>query len=104
MKRYFVYVLTNKSNKVLYIGVTNNLNRRIYEHKNKLVKGFTEKYNLNKLIYFEETIDVHSAISREKQLKNWHREWKMNLINDSNPSWSDLSVQFNGRDSESSSE
>ena len=95
MKRYFVYVLTNKSNKVLYIGVTNNLNRRIYEHKNKLVKGFTEKYNLNKLIYFEETIDVHSAISREKQLKNWHREWKINLINDSNPSWSDLSVKFN---------
>ena len=91
MKRYFVYVLTNNSNEVLYIGVTGNLKRRIYEHQNKLVKGFTEKYNLNKLIYFEETIDVHSAISREKQLKNWHREWKINLINDSNPNWSDLS-------------
>ena len=91
MKRYFVYVLTNNSNEVLYIGVTGNLKRRIYEHQNKLVKGFTEKYNLNKLIYFEETIDVHCAISREKQLKNWHREWKINLINDSNPNWSDLS-------------
>ena len=91
MKRYFVYVLTNNSNEVIYIGVTGNLKRRIYEHQNKLVKGFTEKYNLNKLIYFEETIDVHSAISREKQLKNWHREWKINLINDSNPNWSDLS-------------
>ena len=91
MKRYFVYVLTNNSNEVIYIGVTGNLKRRIYEHQNKLVKGFTEKYNLNKLIYFEETIDVHSAISREKQLKNWHRGWKINLINDSNPNWSDLS-------------
>lgn len=91
MKRYFVYVLTNNSNEVIYIGVTGNLKRRIYEHQNKLVKGFTEKYNLNKLIYFEETIDVHIAISREKQLKNWHREWKINLINDSNPNWSDLS-------------
>ena len=91
MKRYFVYVLTNNSNEVIYIGVTGNLKRRIYEHQNKLVKGFTEKYNLNKLIYFEETIDVHSAISREKQLKNWHREWKINLINDSNPNGSDLS-------------
>ena len=95
MKNYFVYILTNNSNKVLYIGVTNDLKRRIYEHKNKLVEGFTRKYNLNKLIHYEETIDVRSAISREKQLKNWHREWKINLINDSNPDWSDLSENFN---------
>ncbi len=94
MKSYFVYILTNKNNKVLYIGITINLESRMYEHKNKLVEGFTEKYNLNKLIYFEETTDVHSAIKREKQLKNWHREWKMNLINDFNPNWEDLSKHF----------
>ncbi len=91
MKYYYVYILTNKTNQVLYIGVTNNLTRRIYEHKNKLVKGFTEKYNLNKLIYIEETVDVQSALGREKQLKNWHREWKISLINDFNPDWNDLS-------------
>jgi len=92
MKHYFVYILTNKSNKVLYIGVTNNLERRMYEHKNKLVKGFTEKYNLTKLVYYEVTSDIISAIKREKQLKNWHRDWKIKLINDFNPEWKDLSI------------
>lgn len=93
--RYFVYILTNKANnKVLYIGVTNNLERRIYEHKNKLVEGFSKKYNLNKLIYYEMTSDVNSAINREKQLKNWHRDWKINLINQFNPKWKDLSEEF----------
>ncbi len=96
--QYYVYILTNKNNNVLYIGVTNDLERRVFEHKNKLVEGFTKKYNLNKLIYYEITEDVSSAIEREKQLKNWHREWKINLINSFNPKWKDLGVDFqNGR-------
>ena len=90
-KQYYVYILTNKSNKVLYIGVTNNLERRIFEHKNKLVEGFTKKYNLNKLVYYEATSDIDGALEREKQLKNWHRDWKINLINSSNTAWKDLS-------------
>jgi putative endonuclease len=90
-KQYYVYILTNKSNKVLYVGVTNDLTRRIYEHRNKLVEGFTKKYNLNKLIYYEATSDIHSALEREKQLKNWHRDWKINLIKSFNPMWNDLS-------------
>ncbi len=90
MKQYCVYIITNKLNKVIYIGFTGNLPKRIYEHKNKLVKGFSEKYNLTKLVYFEQTTDVYSAISREKQLKNWHRDWKINLITKSNPDWIDL--------------
>ncbi len=95
MKQYYVYILTNKTNRVLYIGVTNNLIRRIYEHKNKLVKGFTKKYNLLKLVYFEVTNDVQSALSRETHLKNWHREWKINMINEHNPVWKDLSDEWN---------
>ena len=90
-RQYYVYILTNKSNKVLYIEVTNNLERRIFEHKNKLVEGFTKKYNLNKLVYYEATNDIDGALEREKQLKNWHRDWKINLINSSNPNWKDLS-------------
>ena len=89
-KQYYVYILTNKSNKVLYIGVTDDLERRIYEHKNKMIDGFTKKYNLTKLVYDEATTDARSAIEREKQLKNWHREWKMNLIKEFNPEWKDL--------------
>ena len=93
MNQYFDYILTNKSNKVLYVGVTNNLERRMFEHKNKMIDGFTKKYNLTKLVYFEETSDVKSAIEREKQLKNWHRDWKMKIISDSNPEWKDLSAE-----------
>jgi putative endonuclease len=93
-RQYYVYVLTNSNNNVLYIGMTNNLERRVFEHKNKLVEGFTEKYNLTKLVYYEVTGDVQSAISREKQIKNWHREWKINFINESNPEWKDLSSEF----------
>jgi len=94
MKQYYVYILTNKANKVFYIGVTNDLERRMFEHKNKLVDGFTKKYNLNKLIYYEVTADVLNALEREKQLKNWHRDWKINLINSFNPMWKDLSDDF----------
>jgi putative endonuclease len=81
--------MTNKS-KTLYIGVTNNLQRRVYEHKNKLIDGFTKKYNITKLVYFEETNDVNQAIRREKQLKNWKRDWKINLIESINKDWRDL--------------
>ena len=89
--RYYVYLITNWNNKVMYVGVTNNLERRIYEHKNKLVKGFTEKYNVNKLVYFEETEDVIAAIAREKEIKKWRREKKDQLVNRMNPNWKDLS-------------
>ena len=88
--KYYVYMLTNKTNKVLYTGVTNNLKRRIYEHKNGLVDGFTKKYNVHKLVYFDYTTDVHSAISREKQIKGWTRAKKDVLINEFNPEWQDL--------------
>ena len=75
----------------MYLGVTNNLERRLYEHKNKLIKGFTEKYNVNKLVYFEETQDVTAAIAREKEIKKWRREKKNQLVNRMNPNWKDLS-------------
>jgi len=93
-KQYYVYFLTNKTNKVIYIGITNDLVRRMYEHKNKLVRGFSQKYNLTKLVYYEITADVNVALNREKQLKNWHREWKINLIIEHNPEWRDLSGEF----------
>ena len=89
--QYYVYMLSNWNNKVLYIGVTNNLQKRVYEHKHHLVEGFTDKYNVTKLVYFEETSDVHAAIEREKQLKKWRREKKNQLIESMNPHWNDLS-------------
>ena len=89
-RRYFVYILTNKYNTVFYIGVTNNLEKRIHEHANKLVESFTKKYKLYKLIYYEEYIDIRIAIEREKQLKNWHRSWKINLIKKTNPNFLNL--------------
>jgi putative endonuclease len=88
--QYFVYIMTNKSG-TLYTGVTNNLERRIYEHKHHLVKGFTNKYNIDKLVYFEETSDINAAISREKQIKGWLRKKKIALIESLNPGWKDLS-------------
>jgi putative endonuclease len=78
----------------MYVGVTNNLERRMYEHKNKLINGFTKKYNINKLVYFEETSDVNSAITREKEIKKWRREKKDNLVLSSNPEWNDLSEEW----------
>lgn len=92
-KPYYVYIITNINNTVLYIGVTNDLKRRIYEHKNGLVEGsFSKKYNLNKLVYYETTGDVKVAIAREKQLKNWERRWKIELIDKTNPEFDDLNI------------
>ena len=91
--RYYVYLLTNWNHRVMYLGVTNDLVRRIYEHKNKLVKGFTEKYNVNKLVYFEETGDVRSALTREKEIKKWRREKKNALVISINPEWKDLAEE-----------
>ena len=90
---YFVYILTNKTNKVLYTGVTNNLERRLYEHKNHLVDGFSSKYNTNKLVYYEVSESVESAIAREKQIKSYRRDKKIALINESNSEWKDLSLE-----------
>ncbi len=89
-----VYIMTNYSETTLYIGVTSNLEKRVWEHKNKVVKGFTNKYNVNKLVYFELTDSIESAIKREKQLKRWHREWKLNLIKENNPDFKDLSLDW----------
>ena len=86
----YIYILTNQYHTVLYIGVTNNLVRRVYEHKHCLVEGFSKCYNLHKLVYYEHTPSITVAIQREKQLKRWHRNWKDNLITEFNPSWKDL--------------
>jgi len=91
LKQGFVYILSNKHNTTLYIGVTNNLKRRIAEHKLHVNSGFTHKYKVEKLVYFETHNQIETAIRREKQLKKWHREWKDSLINDFNPEWADLS-------------
>ena len=92
-KQYYVYILTNKSG-TLYTGVTNNLVRRVFEHKNQMVDGFTKRYNLKYLVYYETTNDVHEAIAREKQIKGWLRAKKLQLINSLNPAWKDLSEEF----------
>ena len=91
MKQYFVYILSNKNNNVIYTGITNDLKRRMYEHKNKLTDGFTKRYNVNRLVYFEYTTDVKTAILREKQIKGWTRQKKNELIESQNPNWNDLS-------------
>lgn len=90
MEQYYVYILTNKVNTTLYIGVTNNLIRRIYEHKHKLIPGFSSRYHLVKLVYYEIYEQIENAISRAKQLKNGNRERKINLINSFNPGWKDI--------------
>ncbi len=92
MKTYYVYILTNKNHTVLYTGCTDDIERRVDEHKRKIVsKSFTSKYNCNELIYFEEHVNVVAAFEREKQLKRYKRSWKENLINELNPAWEDLS-------------
>ena len=92
---YFVYILSNWSDSVVYVGVTSNLPKRLYEHRNGLADGFTKKYNVHKLVYFEQTNDVYAAISREKQLKKWNRSKKNLLIAQQNPTWRDLSLDWN---------
>jgi len=87
---YFVYILANQKHGTLYAGVTNDLVRRVYEHKEKLIEGFSKKYNLNKLVYYEIFDSALEAITREKQLKNWKRDWKIELIEKINPEWKDL--------------
>jgi len=89
-KTYFVYIVTNTYNTVFYTGVTNNLSRRIYEHKNKMIEGFTKKYNVWKLVYYEQSENIATAIEQEKQLKNWRRQWKIELIKKTNPNFEDL--------------
>ena len=91
--QYYVYILTNVS-RTLYVGITNNLERRMYEHKHKLTPGFTKKYNLTILVFFEETSDILAALAREKEIKGWTREKKLALIVANNPTWRDLSVDF----------
>ncbi len=93
MNNYYVYILTNRS-KTLYTGVTNDIIRRVYEHKQKLIPGFTQKYNIDKLAYYEETVDVTAAIAREKQIKGWLRVKKIALIESMNPEWLDLSADW----------
>ena len=92
LKQYYVYIMTNKGNTVLYTGVTSNLAERIYQHKKKLIKGFTSKYNINKLVYYEEFDSVYDVITREKQIKGWLRRKKIELIKKNNPEWKDLST------------
>jgi len=89
-KNYCVYILASKRNGTLYIGVTSDLLKRVSEHKQKIVKGFTKKYNVDKLVYYEQTNNIVSAIGREKQLKKWKRSWKIGLIEKQNPGWNDL--------------
>ena len=90
MDTYYVYILASKRNGTLYIGVTNDLIRRIYEHKNYLIEGFTKKYKVHKLVYYEQYNNAEAAIQREKRLKFWHRKWKIRLIEETNPEWKDL--------------
>jgi len=90
-EQFFVYILANRKHGTLYVGVTNDVTRRVYQYKAKVVRGFTARYGVNKLVYFEIFDDPLNAIAREKQLKKWNREWKLQLIENNNPGWVDLS-------------
>jgi putative endonuclease len=90
MKYYHVYILASKRNGTLYIGVTNNLTKRIYDHKNNLIEGFTQKYSVHNLVYYETFRHIADAINREKRMKKWRRQWKIDLIEKGNPHWDDL--------------
>jgi putative endonuclease len=90
MNSYYVYILASKRNGTLYTGITNNLPRRLYEHKRKSIEGFTKKYNVRILVYYEKHDSPETAITREKQIKKWNRQWKINLIEKDNPNWVDL--------------
>jgi putative endonuclease len=87
---YFVYILASQRHGTLYVGVTNNLVRRIYEHREKLIEGFTSQYNVTRLVWFDQTESIEEAITHEKRLKRWRREWKIELIEKTNPAWDDL--------------
>ena len=89
-RQYYVYVLSSSKNGTLYIGITSDLIKRVYEHKHNLIEGFTNKYNIHALVYFEVSNDINIAIVREKQLKSWNRDWKIKLIEKRNPEWKDL--------------
>ncbi len=89
-KHFYVYILASKIGGTLYIGVTNDLIRRVWEHREKFVEGFTQKYGVHRLVYFEQFDDVENAIAREKRLKKWNRDWKVRLIEEKNPNWDDL--------------
>jgi putative endonuclease len=93
-KQYFVYILASKRNGTLYTGVTNNLLKRIHEHKSNLVEGFAKKYNVHNLVYYEIHGNIYNAINREKQIKKWKRQWKMELIEKENPEWRDLYISL----------
>lgn len=90
MKEAYVYILANKKYGTMYVGVTSNLVKRIYEHKNNIIEGFTQRYDVKKLVYFEATSSITDAILREKQLKKWNRAWKIRIIEEFNPTWEDL--------------
>jgi len=94
MSDYYVYILASKPNGTLYVGVTNNLQRRVEEHRSGLVEGFTKQYGVHRLVYFEQTSNVVAAIEREKRIKKWNRQWKIELIESQNPEWKDLTVEF----------
>ncbi len=90
MQNYYVYILASRRNGTLYIGVTNDLVKRVYEHKNGLMGGFTKKYGVHRLVYYEQSDDIYSAIQRERRMKKWKRQWKIELIQKLNPEWKDL--------------
>ena len=94
MKKFYVYIMASKRNGTLYIGMTSNLEQRVYQHKNKLVEGFTKDYDVSMLAYFEECLDADQATYRERQLKEWRRVWKIDLIETRNPDWKDLAKEF----------
>ncbi|MCC8467730.1 MAG: GIY-YIG nuclease family protein [Rickettsia endosymbiont of Eriopis connexa] len=94
MKEYYVDILSNKCNGTLYIGITSDIIKHIWQHKKKILKGFTTKYDIDKLVYFEQLNDINLAIGREKRLKEYKRKWKLDLINSSNPDWKDLYEEF----------
>ncbi len=96
MNSYYVYIMASQRNGTLYIGVTNDLIRRVYEHKQRLAEGFTKKYNVKNLVYYEETSAIEAAIHRETQMKKWNRKWKLELIEKQNPEWKDLYEEIVG--------
>jgi putative endonuclease len=94
MNSFYVYILASRKNGTLYVGVTSDLVRRVYDHRSNAIEGFTKKYSVHTLVYYEPYTDVHDALTREKRLKKWKRQWKLNLIESTNPDWKDLYSQI----------